>query len=355
MDVSKWDRNFLIDQAIPDGLAWYDGLAAPIAVHGLAVTGPEGCRRLPQAVLQETGNSGYDKFGVCTSGGRLRFRTDADIVAIRVELTDAVLMPDMPLSGSSGCDVYVGDRDPRFVSFLFPRQGDQLVYAACFSPDSTETVTVNLPLYNGVRSVAIGLPPQASLWAPAPYRVEAPIVFYGSSITQGACAGRPGNDYPAILSRWLGADYINLGFSGSAQGEPAMARYLAGLTMSACVLEYDYNAPNAAHLQKTYGPFFDILRAAQPDLPIIGMSRVNFRHFPEESRQRRAAIRQVYDRAQAAGDRRAWFIDGDTIFDEREWDSCMTGKCHPNDLGFMRMAQALFPLLQRELTGVEGL
>ena len=51
------------------------------------------------------------------------------------------------------------------------------------------------------------------------------MVFYGSSITQGGCAQRPGNSYPAIVSMDRMTDFVCLGFSGNAHGEAKMAEY----------------------------------------------------------------------------------------------------------------------------------
>ena len=92
--------------------------------------------------------------------------------------------------------------------------------------------------------------------SPTPYVVEKPIVFYGSSITEGGCASRVTNAYPALLSKWLNADYINLGFSGSAKGEIPVAEFIAEQSMSAFVYDYDHNAPNPEHLAATHEAFF---------------------------------------------------------------------------------------------------
>ncbi len=342
MDVSKWDKNFLVNDGIPDGLTWFECREKPIQLYGLHINKNGEFQRLPEDVLKEIGNEGYRRFGMCTSGGRIRFRTNSKTVAFRVEISDTVLMPDMPLTGSSGCDIYIGDSEQRFEGFMFPRKEDQTHYSLCLSIDTTETITVNFPLYNGIRMLAVGITSDASVWEPAPYTMTDPIVFYGSSITQGACAGRPGNNYAAIIARWLNADFVDLGFSGSAVGEAAMARYIAGLKMSALVLEYDNNAPDSKHLCNTYGNFFRIIREAHPTLPIVGMSRGEFKHNPVVNAERREVIRAVYEQAAKEGDTRCRFVDGESIFGERGWDSCMTGRCHPNDLGFMRMAEAIY-------------
>lgn len=80
--------------------------------------------------------------------------------------------------------------------------------------------------------------------------------FYGSSITQGGCASRPGADYVSVLSRILNVDVVNLGFSGSARGERTMAEYLSALDCSVFVMDYDHNATDATELGKNAQRFF---------------------------------------------------------------------------------------------------
>ena len=121
------------------------------------------------------------------------------------------------------------------------------------------------------------------------------MVFYGHSITQGACATRPGNAYPSILSRKYGFDFINLGFSGSAKGEDAMAEYIASLDMGAFVYDYDHNAPNAEQLLKTHEKMFKTIRKAHPSMPIVIMSTTTNEPFINEVALRRAVIYKTYD------------------------------------------------------------
>lgn len=111
---------------------------------------------------------------------------------------------------------------------------------------------------------------------PTPYSIEKPIVFYGSSITQGGCASRPGNSYTHIICRWLDANMVNLGFSGNAKGEPEMAELISQIDMGALVMDYDHNAPDAEYLLNTHENFFKIIRSNHPYLPVIFVSKPDF-------------------------------------------------------------------------------
>ena len=105
-------------------------------------------------------------------------------------------------------------------------------------------------MYDSVDELLVGLQPGAVLQGGGSYRAAAPVAFYGSSITQGGCASRPGNSYQAVISRMLNCDYRNFGWSGSAHGELAMAQYIAQQPMSLFFLDYDHNSPSAEHLAR---------------------------------------------------------------------------------------------------------
>ena len=59
-----------------------------------------------------------------------------------------------------------------------------------------------LPLYDGVTKLEIGIDSNASIKKATPNTLK-PIVFYGTSITQGGCASRPGMAHTNIISRKL--------------------------------------------------------------------------------------------------------------------------------------------------------
>ena len=128
------------------------------------------------------------------------------------------------------------------------------------------TFTINFPLYHDVYELYVGLKEGSTILKAPDYSVKVPMVFYGSSVTQGGCASRPGTCYQAYLSRWFDADYINLGFSGNGKAEDEMIEYLAGLEMAAFVSDYDHNAPNAEHLLKTHEKLYREIRKKHPDL-----------------------------------------------------------------------------------------
>ena len=133
-----------------------------------------------------------------------------------------------------------------------------------------------------------------------------------------------------------------------------MARYIASQEMSVFVMDYDHNAPDAAHLERTHEPFFRIIRDAQPDLPVVMMSMPDFDRDPANNSRRRDIIRRTYENAAAAGDKNVYFIDGETFFGDAERELCTVDDCHPNDIGFLRMADVLTPVLRGILYASKG-
>jgi len=124
--------------------------------------------------------------------------------------------------------------------------------------------------------------------------------------------------------------------------------------MSAFVLDYDHNAPTPEHLQNTHYPFYKAVREQQPELPILMMSKPDFdsdytEAAMEENRIRRDIVKATYEKALSEGDKKVWFLDGQTLFGDTDRDSCTADGCHPNDLGFYRMAERVLPYLREML------
>ena len=189
----------------------------------------------------------------------------------------------------------------------------------------------------------------ATLEEPTPYKYSIPVVFYGSSITADGAASRAGNSYVALLSRWLDFDYINLGFPGSARGEAPVAEFISELEMSVFVYDYDHNARTPEELKDTHKPFFDIVRAAHPDVPIIMMTRPCGDEDTEDNERRRRIVLETYHGALDAGDKNVYFVDGNGMLGEKDRHACTIDLIHPTDLGFMRMAEYIRPTFEMAL------
>jgi len=177
------------------------------------------------------------------------------------------------------------------------------------------------------------------------YKNAKQIVYYGSSITQGGCASRPGMSYEAIISRNFNYDYINLGFSGNAKAEDEMIEYIKNLDMSIFVYDYDHNAPTIEHLKETHEKMFLATREKHPLIPVIIMSRPKY-FLTEEESIRQSIIETTYRNAVSMGDSNVYFIDGKTLTEFCK-DSGTVDNCHPTDFGFASMAKALSQVIAK--------
>lgn len=350
-DISRIDPNFLSGSVISGEYVWMDVQEKPFEIRGLAKAEGDIYCRLPEEILPGT-NEGVQVLAYHTAGGRVRFRSDAPEIAVRVYSRYANMMSHMPLTGSAGVDVYLNGK---FGASIRPQKDQDGWYEGVFrNPFGLTDIEINLPLYNGLKHMLIGVPENSCVEAPLPYAIDIPVVYYGSSITQGGCCSRPGNTYQGHISRWLGSDHINLGFSGSARGEEAMAKYIASLSMSAFVYDYDHNAPTAEHLEKTHKPFFELIRKAHPDIPVIFITRPDtdalvYYDKPGYKEKCRSIIYKTYQDARSGGDTNVIFIDGKDVFGKADRDACTIDGCHPNDYGFYRMAETIYPVLKEML------
>ena len=339
MRIEDLDKNLKLETSVTEqNITWHDITKPPFTLCGVSYYEDIGFLRMPPHFAKGL-NERLQTLNTCTAGGRVRFCTDSDFIAVKViNKKNHSSMAHMPRTGQSSFDVFGGvGTDSKYLFTLGApanvSEGYEASHALC---GENECYTLNFPLYDCVDKVYIALREGANITAAPEYTYKKPVVYYGSSITQGGCAARPGNAYPAIIGRKLDCDHINLGFSGNAKGEPEMAEYIADLDMSVFVMDYDHNAPNPEHLERTHYPFYKIIRDKNPSLPIIFVSSPPKR---TDQDKRVEIILKTYDRARKEGDENVYFIDGRHLFDGEMSDGCTVDGCHPTDLGFFRMAQ----------------
>lgn len=355
MKITDIDKNFE-NRYSYEGMKTYDIEQPPFRLFGLnRAPGELDYKRLPYQVMEVVSNGSLARLGRHTAGIRLRFKTDSKRIILTCELPDLTKFDHMPRTGVSCFDLYA---DGRYCNVFRSGvnegptpgrdEGDYGYSSGYNFPDSQEReILIHFPLYNMVTKVYISLEEGASLAPCEAYKIAKPIVYYGSSITQGGCASHPGNAYTNILSRRLNADQINLGFSGNARGEDEMADHIGSLDMHAFVYDYDYNAPTVEHLQETHERFFKRFRQYQPTTPVVMVSTANIMQSPEITLRRKEIIRATYENARAAGDENVYFIDGGEIYKDVGLDYCTVDSVHPNDLGFWCMANTIGAVLEK--------
>lgn len=194
-------------------------------------------RRLPLRAKGKVRDKVWSLAGE-SAGLAICFRTDAADIKVKYTVTGGYSMPHMPSTGVSGVDLY-RDADKAFCfgDYSF---GDTIRYDYHIDrPAATgrlQEYTLYLPLYNGVRHMEIGVP-DGKAFAFAEASKERPVVLYGTSIAQGACASRPGMAWGNIVGRMLGRPLVNLGFSGNGKLEPELIDFMNELDACAYVVD----------------------------------------------------------------------------------------------------------------------
>ena len=342
-----------------DGLVWLSPWERPIRLEGMGwKTADRAFRRMPLQPAWPLPKS-VDDLAWHTAGVQARFRTDSKRVCLRVKLRGVHAMDHMPATGESGFDAYIGDvgSETYAGTARFNRALDAYQVTLCSFPTAAmRTVTINFPLYQGVHEVSIGIEEGARTTA-APKRAgHRPVVVYGTSITQGGCASRPGMAYTNILSRRIDCEFVNLGFSGSGRGEPEVAHVSATLPPPALfVMDYEANCGGLAKMRETLPAFLAILRKRWPRTPLLVVSRIAYAReaFAEAEHQarleRREFQRETVARLRRAGDKAVAFFDGGALLGE-DFTECSVDGVHQTDLGFLRMANGLERTSRKLLT-----
>lgn len=328
----------------PDGKTiWYD--ATTIGVMGQGFSADRLAKpydRLPASAEGQV-TPGVWTHSRHSAGLHIRFRaTNHFSVRWKVD-PNQLAFPHMPATGVSGVDVYY--RNDGQNVFRFDYNGTPTGELNRLDvPLRHESVTyqVNFPLYNSVESLQIGIAADSQI-IPMVEAEAPPVVFYGTSITQGGCASRPGAAHVALLRHWLGRPMINLGFSGSAKCEPEMAELLGEIEAALYVIDPGANmTPDL--VWERLKPFILKLREKRPTTPIYVTDSDVYAQG-----EMAAAFSEVIKELQAAGDGNLYFSYAAGMLGN-DGEGTVDG-LHPTDLGFHRQAEffkaAIEPILAK--------
>jgi hypothetical protein len=291
-----------------------------------------------------------------SAGMMVRFKTDssyiwADYTLFRERINGVNMTP----IGASGLDLYARDDAGkwRWVGVARPEKKEVRVELANTLKPGLREYAIYLPLYNGVEKLSIGVAPSAAFEPLAP-RTDKPIVFYGTSITHGASASRPGMVHTAILGRRFDRSVINLGFSGNGRMDAAVGDLLIKIDAAIYVIDCLPNMGAAAVREKCI-PLVNQLRAARPATPIVLVEDRRYTNSwiqpkrDQDHSDNHAALREAYEKLKAAGVTGLFYIGGDDLLGA-DGEGATDGS-HPNDLGFMRQADVMEPILRAALAG----
>jgi len=325
----------------PDSkLQWYPAEKLTIEGKGFADTATWSSR-LPASSLDKVSTAVKGLASNC-AGVAVRFATDSKSISA---VWDSVPpMDHMARTGSGGLDLY--ERKDGAWSYCgtgIARSTRTLTRMGKMRSGTLTEYRLYLPLYSPVKELKIGIDAGAKLMPAADNRKDRlPVVFYGTSMTQGGCASRSGMSHVAILGRMLDRDTINLGFSGSGKSEPIMAELLADIPASLYVLEPlpNMNADDNM-VSDRIPPFVKIIRAKHPDTPILLVQNP----LSSNTSKQNTSLTKVFQGLKKEGVRNVSLLPSKGQLDGRE-NGTVDG-VHPTDLGFNRMAECYYPVVKQ--------
>lgn len=318
-------------------------------------------QRIPDSLLNVVRGGALSELGRHSAGMALRFAACTDRIDMRWHSPFKTLMNHQTPTGTRGLDLYTLEPDGTwtFVNSARPNVN---------SHNSTATVIANmdpvmreyllyLPLYDGIDSLYIGLGGNAELHQPSDYFHKGkPIVMYGTSLLQGGCANRPAMAHTNILARRLNREVVNLGFSGNGQLDLEIARVMAAVPDPGLyVMDFVPNV-NEEQIDTLMIPFFEILREAHPDVPFLFVEDPNFPHkrfdkaIRHEVDYRNGMMKERYEKL-AAKYGNLHYLSADHLMGT-DYEATVDG-LHFTDLGFLRFADLMEPIIRRIALPIE--
>ncbi len=362
VDIKKVDSNFMNNEAKDDilyidpkesdsvkiyGLYWFD---EDKRYHRLSKKLDEILPKLEGSVDVLAGNS---------TGGIVAFYSNTNVLKIKVKLSFKFHMGHMPYTGQAGFDLYIGEtyKNMKFYrtsNFDFNKMEYEFTY---FNNKELSEVNklfvLNFPLYATVEEVLIGVNPVSNVTPCLDlFETNDKIVFYGTSITQGGCASRPGMSYTQILSRMLGIECLNYGFTGNGKGHIEIAEALSGIkNVKMFVLDYEANA-TFDRLKATLDNFVKCLRKAYPKVPIVIISKIQMYieiHNDNYRKNEKKVRNYQKNYVKNSNDDNLYYVDGAKVLGKTNISEKTVDGCHPTDYGFASMAEYLYPIINKIL------
>ena len=320
--------------------------------------------RLPISYKEKVREPVWD-LSKASAGITVRFHSNSTSINLKWTVLNDLDMPHMASTGIKGIDLYTKYNNKwRYVTTAGALVGlktyqnksipadsiNEYELIKNMSPDFRE-YKLFLPLYDGVTKLEVGIDSTASIEKASPNPVK-PIVFYGTSITQGGCASRPGMAHTNIISRKLDVDCINYGFSGNGRMETPIVELISEIDARFYVIECLQNM-DSERVSERVKPLVDIIRTKHPHTPIVlvenMMYTTAFLDHTEETRliQENAALKNEYDKIIKSGIPNIFYIkdNKDFLLDN---EGTVDG-VHLTDLGFLRYADYLIENFKKNL------
>lgn len=362
VDIKKVDSNF-INKETSDEILYINPITEDsVKIYGLYWFNEDRryhrlSKKLDDVLPKLEGS--VDVLAGNSSGGIAAFYSNSNILKIKVKLSFKFHMGHMPYTGQAGFDLYIGKtyKDMKFYrtsNFDFNKTEYEFTF---FNNkdlyNENKLFVLNFPLYATVEEVLIGINPKSNIYSCDDlFENKEKIVFYGTSITQGGCASRPGMSYTQILSRMLQKECLNYGFSGNGKGHIEIASALSNIeNVKMFVLDYEANA-TFDRLKLTLDNFVKCLRKQYPNVPIVIISKIQmYLEFHDEDYIKREKKIRNYQKnyVKNSNDENLYYIDGSKVLGKTNISEKTVDGCHPTDYGFISMAEYLYPIIDKIL------
>lgn len=293
-----------------------------------------------------------------SAGINIRFKTNSPEIWVKWELAEFSHKGNMTAIGASGLDLYckVGS-GWQYVNSGTPQAKFTEVSLISEMDGTLKEFLINLPLYSSVIKLEVGILEGSVIERGEKFsNSEAPIVFYGTSITQGASASRPGMAYPSIISRNLDMETINLGFSGNGRFEQSVGQVLCDASPGLIVIDCTPNSSPEVIQENAFDLLFQI-RGCHPNVPILMVESIlrEYSHFKTADdtvfgsasyiRKQNQTLQLAYKKAVDSGMARIFYLKGDSLIGD-DHEGTVDGT-HLSDLGMMRIAERIQHEIQK--------
>ncbi|MNK47327.1 hypothetical protein D3C87_661360 [compost metagenome] len=293
-----------------------------------------------------------------TAGEYLDFTTNASKIVVKYQITGAKSLDNMATLGVSGVDLYAQDVDNKWHWIKASYSYRDTVTYSYENFDNTvkiKKLRLYLPLYNIPKWLKIGVVANSE-FAVEKTDEQAPLVFYGTSIMQGASASRPGMAWLNILGRKLDQPVINLGFSGNGRLETPLIDLMSQTKAKLFVLDCQPNLTDktvypAEEIEKRITASVQILKEKHPNTPIllvehsVGLASANLDSaLTGKYIWTSQVLNNTYQKIKKSGVKGLYILTAKDIgFTD---DSTIDGT-HPNDFGMMQYAAAYEKIIRK--------
>ncbi len=283
-------------------------------------------------------NDNIEYLRKCPSGVNISFITNSSFIKIKAKVSGIAYMAHMTAVGTIGFDLYYKNKNNYiFISTTKVNRDEYEVVLVKELDSKDKEFRLYFPLYINLEDAYIGIETKCHFEFFKP--IQNKIIAYGTSITQGGCATRPGMSYTSIMDRHLNFEIINLGFSGNCKLEEEIAELINSTSKKYLILEVEANSPSPEVMHEKLSNFLKLIY----DTKVILIT-----HFPEGMTVLNEKIRKLQKRFFDIQKKmkNIIVINGKNLLKELNYEGTVDG-VHLTDLGFYIVAKKLIKIIKK--------